>query len=116
MRISFPIAVLAVSLSATSAGAAVVEEFKAEDWNGMAYADDTTGKLANCSVYAQYQNGVTLYFFTHPERTWTVGLDKADWALTLNEQYDISYRVDSRRKTDSKAVALDKTLLGISLP
>ena len=66
MRIAIISACLA-ALLAGAAEAAVLEEFKAEDWTGMAYADDETGRLANCSVYAAYENGITLYFFSNPD-------------------------------------------------
>jgi biotin carboxyl carrier protein len=116
MRIVLCPAVLAIALFTNAAVAAVLEEFKAEDWNGMAFADDQSGKLANCSVYAQYENGVTLYFFNNADGSWMLGFNKDDWALTQDAQHDISYRVDSRRATNATAIALSNSLLGVSLP
>ncbi len=116
MRILLYPAVLATALFTNAAAADVLEEFRAEDWNGMAFADDQSGKLANCSVYAQYENGVTLYFFNNADGSWMLGLNKDDWALTQDAQHDITYRVDSRRATNATAVALSNSLLGVSLP
>ena len=106
MRILLYPAVLGIALFTNAAAADVLEEFRAEDWNGMAFADDQSGKLANCSVYAQYENGVTLYFFNNADGSWMLGLNKDDWALTQDSRHDIAYRVDSRRATNATAVAL----------
>src|SRR5688572_15035710 len=47
MRILLYPAVLGIALFTNAAAADVLEEFRAEDWNGMAFADDQSGKLAN---------------------------------------------------------------------
>jgi hypothetical protein len=100
---------------AIPARASVVEEFRAEDWSGMAFTNDETGAFSHCVVYAEYQNGATLYISYEVTESWFVSVTHNDWSLTEGVQYAISVEVDRRGETDGTAVALGPHQLGLSI-
>jgi hypothetical protein len=116
MRLILITGALAGLLCSGAARAGVVENFTVEDWGGLAYADDTTGKIANCSVYASNQKGATLLFIKNADESWFFSLTDDDWKLTPSSEYPVRYKIDGRRTVEDEALALSDTQLGILLP
>jgi hypothetical protein len=116
MRTSFLIAAgMAAYLFSSPANAAVVEEFQARDWSGLALTNDETGVFSHCSVYAEYQNGATLYLSFEASQDWYLSVTHNDWSLTEGAQYAFIVRVDRRAAIDGTAVALASHQLGVSI-
>src|SRR5262245_28575585 len=86
----------AAGLLATTVEAATVEEFTAEDWQGMAFTSDQTGELTHCSVYAGYKNGSTLYISYQVGDSWYFSVSNDDWKLSEGGSYPIKFKVDGR--------------------
>jgi hypothetical protein len=74
-------AVLAAAVSCSFANAAVVEEFRAEDWDGMAFTSDETGQFTHCSIFATYQNGSTLFISYEAADAWYLSISNDSWSL-----------------------------------
>ena len=107
---------LVLCAMAGSAGAALLEEFSAEDWSGFALADEVTGRLSSCAVYANYQNGATLFFVKHAAGGWVLSLTHDSWALSESASYPVQYRVDRTPYAEASGVALDVDQIGLALP
>ena len=112
MRIGIGLAVLAAMLS-TVAKASVVEEFKAEDWDGLAFTSNETGKFTHCSVYAAYRNGSTLYISYEVDDAWFFSVANDSWSLTEGGNFAIKFKVDRRGEIDGTGTALGPTQIGL---
>ncbi len=112
MRIGISLAILA-TVFATSANAAVVEQFTAADWNGMAFTSDETGQFTHCSVFASYQNGSTLYIAYQVDDTWFFSVANDSWSLKEGGDFAIKFRVDRHSQIDGTGVALGPTQIGL---
>ncbi len=108
-------ALLVFGLPAVSA-AAVIESFKAEDWDGLAFTNDTTGEFSHCAVFATYQNGSTLYLSSEVSGGWFLSFANPKWSLTSNSQYPLQLRVDSGNAIDGTSAALGNAQLGLPIP
>jgi hypothetical protein len=99
MDFRFLLAVFAASVVSCAARAAVVEEFTAEDWDGTAFTDDTTGQFSHCAVYASYRNGSTLYISYQTSESWYLSVANDSWSLSEGGSYAINPR---RRRERSR--------------
>jgi hypothetical protein len=107
-------AVLMAGLALSPARAEVIEQFQAEDWAGLAYADDASGAFHNCIVFSGYQNGVTLMMIRTVENDWTVAFAHDDWQLTPGGSYRLQYKVDRRRAVRVPAQSLSAGQLSVA--
>jgi hypothetical protein len=112
MRSRIGLALLAAVLS-TAARAAVVEEFKAEDWNGLAFTSDETGQFTHCSVYASYRNGSTLYISYETSDTWFFSVANESWKLSEGGSFAIKFKVDRGGQIEGTGTALGTTQIGL---
>jgi len=106
-------AVLAALIASAAAKAAVVEEFKAEDWDGLAFTSDETGQFTHCSVYATYRNGSTLYISYEAGDTWFFSVLNDSWKLTAGGSFAIKFQVDRRGELEGTGTALGPTQIGL---
>jgi hypothetical protein len=97
----------------TAARAAVVEEFKAEDWDGLAFTSDETGQFTHCSVYASYRNGSTLYISYEASNNWFFSVANDTWKLTEGGNFAIKFKVDRRGQIEGTGTALGPTQIGL---
>lgn len=107
-------AVLAAGIAVTGARAGVIEEFEAEDWDGIAYADDDSGAFHNCIVFAAYRNGGTLMMIRTVENTWAMTVAHDAWQLSPDEAHRLEYKVDRGRAVQVDAEALNPDQLTIA--
>ncbi len=112
MRIGISLAVLA-TVFASSADAAVVEQFTAADWEGLAFTSDDTGQFTHCSVFASYQNGSTLYISYEVGDSWFFSVANDSWSLPEGGNFAIKFRVDRRSQIEGTGVALGPTQIGL---
>jgi hypothetical protein len=115
MRIGVYFGALTAILIASMADAAILEEFTAEDWSGLALSDDATGRLASCAIYAKYQNGATLFIIKHVEGGWALSLVHSSWSLAENAQYPVQYKVDRQPYVEGLGTVLGTDQIGITL-
>jgi hypothetical protein len=116
MRFRVLAAFLAASvLSSAAADAAIVEDFKAEDWAGSAYTSDETGQFTHCAVYASYRNGSTLYFSYEAAESWYLSVSNDSWALTQGASYPIKFKIDRRGEIEGIGVALANNQIGLPI-
>ena len=113
MRVASGWALLALFLLSPAARAAVVEEFKAEDWDGLAFTSDETGQFTHCSVYASYRNGSTLYISYEVGDSWFFSVANDSWNLTEGGSFAIRFRVDRRGEIEGTGTALAATQIGL---
>jgi len=104
---------LGAVLFATTVPAATVEEFKAEDWNGLAFTSDETGNFTHCSVYATYKNGSTLYISYEAGDSWYFSVANDNWKLDEGGSYPIKFKVDGRGEVEGTGSALGPTQIGL---
>jgi hypothetical protein len=83
--------------------AATVEEFKAEDWDGLAFTSDATGDFTHCSVYATYKNGATLYISYEVGDSWYFSVANDAWKLDQGGSYPISSRLTVAGRSRARA-------------
>ena len=100
-------------LLATTVEAATVEEFKAEDWDGLAFTSDETGNFTHCSVYATYKNGSTLYISYEAGESWYFSVANDNWKLDEGGSYPIKFKVDGRGEIEGTGSALGPTQIGL---
>ena len=115
MRRALLAGIMTAGLAASAAPAAVVDEFTVNDWSGLALADDRTGRLASCTVYAKYQNGATLFFIRHVDGNWTMSIVHETWKLDRDGEYPVRLKVDREAPVDLVSVALDRDQVGVAL-
>lgn len=115
MRRSLLSAVLAAAVSCSFANAAVVEEFRAEDWDGMAFTSDETGQFTHCSIFATYQNGSTLFISYEAADAWYLSISNDSWSLGEGGSFALKVRVDRRSEIDGTGVALAKNQIGLPI-
>lgn len=115
MRVGFLTAVLTASILSSAADAAIVEEFKAQDWDGMAFTSDETGLFTHCSVFASYRNGSTLFISYEREATWYLSVSNDSWSLTEGENYDIKFKIDRRGEIEGTGGALAADQIGLPI-
>ena len=115
MRRSFLSVVLAAAVSCSFAHAAVVEEFKAEDWDGMAFTSDETGQFTHCSIFATYRNGSTLFISYEAADAWYLSIANDNWSLGEGGSFALKVRVDRRGEIDGTGVALAKNQIGLPI-
>ena len=109
-----PVATLfAAVLLATTVQAATVEEFKAEDWDGLAFTSDSTGDFTHCSVYATYKNGSTLYLSYEDGDSWYFSVANDNWKLDEGGSYPVKFKVDGRGEVEGTGSALGPTQIGL---
>lgn len=108
-------AVLAALLFSPSANAAVVEEFKAVDWDGLAFTSDETGEFTHCSVYATYRNGSTLYISYEAAQSWYLSVSNDSWSLGEGGNFAIKFKVDRRGEIEGTGVALASNQIGLPI-
>ena len=113
MRIGIGLALLAAMALSAAANAAVVEEFKAEDWSGLAFTSNETGEFTHCSVYAEYQNGSTLYISYEVSDVWFFSIANDSWSLAEGGSFDIKFKVDRRGEIEGTGTALGPTQVGL---
>jgi hypothetical protein len=115
MRWSFLSVVLSATVSCSFANAAVVEEFKAEDWDGMAFTSDDTGQFTHCSVFATYRNGSTLFISYEAANTWYLSISNDSWSLGEGGSFALKVRVDRKSEIDGTGVALGENQIGLPI-
>jgi hypothetical protein len=113
MRFRFLTAAFAACSFSLSAHAAIVEEFKAEDWDGTAFTDDSTGQFSHCAVYASYRNGSTLYISYEVAESWYLSVSNDSWQLTEGESYDVKFKIDRRGEIEGTGGALAANQIGL---
>lgn len=95
--------------------AAVVEEFKAVDWDGLAFTSDATGNFTHCSVYASYKNGSTLYISSESTGSWYLSVSNDKWMLKEGENYPVKFKVDRRGEISGTSGALGEHQIGLPI-
>lgn len=115
MRFGYLSSVVAAFVLSGAAHAANVEEFKAEDWDGSAFTDDTTGQFSHCAVYASYQNGSTLFISYEVSESWYLSASNDSWQLTQGQSYPIKFRIDRRGEIEGTGDALATTQIGLPI-
>jgi hypothetical protein len=113
MRFGFLTAAFTACVLACAAHAAVVEEFRAEDWDGRAFTDDSTGLFSHCAVYASYRNGSTLYISFEVSESWYLSVSNESWALAEGDSYEIKFKIDRRGEIEGTGGALATDQIGL---
>ena len=113
MRSGFLAAAFAVFVVSSAAHAAIVEEFKAQDWDGTAFTSDDTGEFSHCAVYASYRNGSTLYFSYEAAESWYLSVSNDSWSLTEGDNYEIKFKIDRRGEIEGTGIALANDQIGL---
>lgn len=97
----------------TTVQAATVEEFKADNWSGLAFTSDETGDFTHCSVYTTYQDGSSLYLSYEAGDSWYFSVANASWKLDEGSTYPIKLKVDGRGQLEGTGNVLGPTQIGL---
>jgi hypothetical protein len=100
--------VAAATSFGTPAGA-----FKSGGWEGGANSDET-GRFSDCTMTADYQNGITLAFIISRDFGWGLVLVNDKWKLDVGSAESVTLAIDSREPIPSTAKVID--LHGILVP
>jgi hypothetical protein len=100
--------VAAVALFGSPAGA-----FKSGGWEGQANNDEA-GKFRDCTMTADFENGITLVFIISRDRAWGLALVNDKWNLDVGSAQPVTLAVDSRNLIPSTAKVVD--VHGILVP
>ena len=100
--------VAAATSFGTPAGA-----FKSGGWEGGANSDET-GRFSDCTMTADYQNGITLAFIISRDFGWGLVLVNDKWKLDVGSAESVTLAIDSREPIPSTAKVVD--LHGILVP
>lgn len=98
---------------AATVRAATVEEFSADNWNGLAFTSDETGDFTHCSVYASYQDGSSLYISYEAGDSWYFSVANTGWKLDEGGSYPIKLKVDGRGRLEGTGNVLGPTQIGL---
>ncbi len=89
--------------------------FEVEGWLGVVYGDTYSGGFSHCSVYADYQNGITLIFTRSADRRWSMTVVNPDWAFAGAGPHLVELRVDRQPLRNAEALAIQPTHLVLPL-
>ena len=98
--------------SATSFGTPA-GAFKSGGWEGGANSDET-GRFSDCTMTADYQNGITLAFIISRDFGWGLVLVNDKWKLDVGSAESVTLAIDSREPIPSTAKVID--IHGILVP
>lgn len=87
--------------------------FSAGGWEGKASRDDS-GKFSDCTMTADYKNGVMLAFIISRDFDWGLVLVKDDWTLKPGDTEPVSLEIDDREAIQSTGKIIDPK--GILVP
>ena len=104
---------LAPALLAALLGAPEARAFTSGGWEGKANSDET-GRFSDCTMTADYQNGVTLGFIISRDFTWGLVLADDKWALKAGTSEPVTLDIDGNPQVRSVAKIIDPK--GILVP
>ena len=105
-----------VALLAWAAGPAMArDDFRSGVWEGHAHPRDG-GPFTHCSIGAEYENGIILFFFVTRRHDFGVLLSSNAWSLNKGDRYDVAFRIDGGPRIKTTALAISQHSVNIDLP
>lgn len=89
--------------------------FFSDDWEGGAFTDDETGEFSYCTIYGEYESGITLYFGIEGDYELFLALSKPAWNIEVDSEFEVSLMVDGRPQGMFAASAVDPTIIRIEV-
>jgi hypothetical protein len=87
--------------------------FKSGGWEGEASKDES-GRFSNCTMTADYKNGITLGFIISRDFDWGIVLANDKWNLNVGSTEAVKLAIDARKPLAATAKVVDAH--GILIP
>ena len=107
------VGLMSLLVAAAASFGSPAEAFKSGGWEGGANSDES-GKFRDCTMTADYQNGITLAFIISRDFGWGIVLVNDKWKLDVGSAQPVTLAVDSREPIPSTAKVVD--VHGILVP
>lgn len=89
---------------------------KTAGWSGGAFTDDRTGEFSNCIASATYKSGIFFGVVVSKTYSWSLAFAHPSWTLTQGQKFPIVLSFDGRNTFDVDGVAINGSLVGVSMP